>query len=222
MGVVHIKDGVVAEADFVEVGKGRQRAGHAVDAVDGDDAEAIVAGGFEDAFEIGGVAVAKRFEPRAVRLCDLRALLHRIVRVFVEDEQIFPPDQSGESPQIGEADGGVNERIFGPEPIGDLRLGFFVRPHRRERPRRSVMGSPPPNARANCFLHARILIEAQETVRAKIDDRSPIDHHLPMRAEFVDDDVLQVDIGELAREVLDEANQPMLPQCACEVLQRRA
>src|SRR5436853_5002283 len=84
------------------------------------------------------------------------------------------------------------------------------------------MRSPTAHAFADRFLHARILIKAQKAVRAEVDDRTTVDHHFAVRPEFVDDDVFEVNFGEIALEVLDEADQSVLMQSARQVIQWRA
>ena len=64
-------------------------AAHAVDAVNGDDGHAVLAGFAEYALEIDGITVRKRHQGHAIGLGDLGPFLNGIVGVFIDDEQIF-------------------------------------------------------------------------------------------------------------------------------------
>ena len=61
-------------------------------------------------------------------------------------------------------------------------------------------------------LDARILIQAQEAVRAEVDHRPAADLDVAVGADAIDDQVFQVGRREQLGEMLDEANQAVLPQ----------
>ncbi len=72
------------------------------------------------------------------------------------------------------------------------------------------MRAPTANAATQRVLNARILIQSQETIGAKIDDFFAGDLNDPVRPHAIDDHVFHVRGREQLGEMLNEANQTVL------------
>jgi hypothetical protein len=82
------------------------------------------------------------------------------------------------------------------------------------------MGAPAAHAAHDCRLNPRVLIEAEKTVGAEVDDALSGDLHLAVRAEVIDDDILEMGIGKFPGVMLDEPHEPILAKREREILHR--
>ncbi len=221
MGIVHIEDGVLLLRDFVQGGERRQRAAHAVDAVDGHDGNAIRSGLAQYALQVGGVAVREIDDADAVGLGDLGAFLNRVVGMLVDHEQVLAADQAGHGAHVRQGHGRIDQGCFRSQPAGDLVLGVGIGANTREGARGAVMSAPFLEPFGNDGLHARMLIESQEAIGAEIDHLLSAHAHHAAGTAFVDHQVLEVVVGKQSAEVLDEANEPVLTQGLGKLLHRR-
>ena len=220
VGVIDIEDGTSLQADAIQFRQRRQLAAHAVNAVDGDDGTAIVAGLVQNLFQSLRIAVREEDDARAVGLGDLGSLLNRVVRLLVHDQHILPADQSGDGAHVGQRHGRINQRRFRAQPLSELLLGHRIGAYAGKGARGAVVRAPAANAATQRVLNARILIQTQETIGAEIDDL--LAGHLDdaMRPHVIDDHVFHVRRWEKLGEMLKEANQAVLAQGAGQLLHR--
>ncbi len=221
MSVINVQHGIVSQSNAVKLRQRRQGAAHAVNAVDCHDGAAIRARFAKSATQVHGIAMREEDDADAVGLGDLRPFLDRIVGLLVDHQKILPAHQARNRAHVGQRDGRVNQDRLDAEPFRQLFLGLFIGADARKSARSAIVGAPAVDAAAYGILHARILIQAQKTIRPKIDYPMAFQQDLPVRANLLHDQILQMGRGEKRLKVLDEADQSVLPQNLRQQLHRR-
>ena len=130
------------------------------------------------------------------------------------------PTKSGNSPQVRQSDGRIDQCCFCAQPAGQLVFGIGVGPDAGEGSAGAVVRAPSSYAVPNCLLDARILIESEEAVGPEIGNFVSVDRDPPARPDFVHHQVFQVIGGKLRGKVLEETNQAVLTQSLGQLLHR--
>ena len=168
MGLVDHQPRAVLLAERDDLGQRRDVALHRVDAVDHDeDAAAVLLRGLQPLLEQVQAVVAERAQ---LRLREQAAVEDRGVVARVGDHGVLRAEDRAERAEVGLMAGGEDERVLGPEPLGELALELDVQIDRAvEEARARQAGAVAVERVAGALLDALVAGQPQVVVGAEHD-----------------------------------------------------
>jgi hypothetical protein len=196
----------VLTGDGGEGGEVRGVARHAVDAVEADEARRVALLG-EQLVEVRGILEAETPHRHPAGLGDLAAVIDRLVCARVEEDRPGGREQRDHR-HVDVRDRRKNERVLGPEQLGQALLDLLVQGRASEQPRPARMRSPAVEILGDLFDDLAVEVEPEVVARGEVGEPPVADADHPPVDLF--DDGIHHRMGGLQLGEVAHGREPML------------